>query len=380
MNLYKTLRTTAASVHKNLRGWRTGRKIVVIESDDWGSIRMPSREVYEACLKAGYPVDRISYERYDSLASEEDLEHLFELLSSFKDRNGRHPVITANVLTANPDFEKIEASGFREYANEPIIETFKRYPRHSNCFALWKQGIDSGVFFPQYHGREHLNVSKFMKALQAGDEDVRFGFRHRMPGSIPKGHPPRGNRYVEATRFDSAADKEEKRQIYMEGLDRFEELFGYRSATVIPTNYVWSTDFNEELAEKGIEAIQTNGQLKDPLLPKGEQSRRFQLGEKDGFGIAYLKRNAVFEPSLIKTGTENPPEHCLHQIGIAFAMRKPAILTSHRINYCGFLDEANRDRTLTGLKKLLTEILNKWPDAEFMTSIDLYKAINDNYD
>ena len=30
----------------SIPGWRTNRHIVVIESDDWGSIRMPSKEVY----------------------------------------------------------------------------------------------------------------------------------------------------------------------------------------------------------------------------------------------------------------------------------------------------------------------------------------------
>ena len=30
----------------NIPGCRTNRHIVVIESDDWGSIRMPSKEVY----------------------------------------------------------------------------------------------------------------------------------------------------------------------------------------------------------------------------------------------------------------------------------------------------------------------------------------------
>ena len=29
----------------NLPGWRTKRHIIVIESDDWGSIRMSSKEV-----------------------------------------------------------------------------------------------------------------------------------------------------------------------------------------------------------------------------------------------------------------------------------------------------------------------------------------------
>ena len=31
----------------NFRGWTTKRKIVVIESDDWGSIRMPSKNIFK---------------------------------------------------------------------------------------------------------------------------------------------------------------------------------------------------------------------------------------------------------------------------------------------------------------------------------------------
>ena len=81
----------------NFFGWRTNRKIVVIESDDWGSIRMPSKDVYNKCLKAGYPVNLNPYEKYDSLASKDDLEILFDLLSEFKDSNGRNPVITAKL-------------------------------------------------------------------------------------------------------------------------------------------------------------------------------------------------------------------------------------------------------------------------------------------
>ena len=88
-------------------GWRTNFKIIVIESDDWGSIRMPSREVYKKCLNAGYRVDKNPYERYDSLLSQKDLELLFDLLIQFRDRNGNHPIITANCVVANPDFEKI---------------------------------------------------------------------------------------------------------------------------------------------------------------------------------------------------------------------------------------------------------------------------------
>src|SRR6056297_3463585 len=99
--MYNKLKNILASNLANILGWRTDRKIVVFESDDWGSIRMPSKNVYHKCLKAGYRVDKIAYERYDSLASEDDLELLFDLLTSYKDINGNHPVMTANVLPAN---------------------------------------------------------------------------------------------------------------------------------------------------------------------------------------------------------------------------------------------------------------------------------------
>lgn len=90
----------------NLANWHTDRKIIVIDSDDWGSIRMPSREVYQKLLNKGYAVDRDAYNKYDSLASEADLSNLFDVLSRYKDKNGNSPVITANAVMANPDFKK----------------------------------------------------------------------------------------------------------------------------------------------------------------------------------------------------------------------------------------------------------------------------------
>ncbi|NTW32234.1 MAG: hypothetical protein HGB12_06370 [Bacteroidetes bacterium] len=42
----------------NIPGWRTDRKILVIESDDWGSIRMPSKETYSGL---GAIINQISF-------------------------------------------------------------------------------------------------------------------------------------------------------------------------------------------------------------------------------------------------------------------------------------------------------------------------------
>lgn len=52
--MYRNTWKSLLSVHvSNIPGWRTNRKIVVIESDDWGSIRMSSLEAFKNLLKAG---------------------------------------------------------------------------------------------------------------------------------------------------------------------------------------------------------------------------------------------------------------------------------------------------------------------------------------
>ena len=91
----------------NIPGWRTNRKIVVIESDDWGSIRMSSKYSYEKLLIQGYPLDESHYCKFDALESNEDLKLLYQVLSQYQDKKSRAPVFTAVSIVGNPDFEKI---------------------------------------------------------------------------------------------------------------------------------------------------------------------------------------------------------------------------------------------------------------------------------
>lgn len=365
------LKRHAAAYYRNIRGWRTNRKILVIESDDWGSIRMPSLEVYNRCLKAGYPVDRTRYERYDSLLSEDDLKLLFGILSSVHDSKGRPAVVTANVIVGNPDFEAIEASGFESYHCEPITETFKRYPKHAGCWSLWQEGCRTGVLEPQFHGREHLNVAMFMEALRADDKDAQFAFENRMPGCIPKGVECGPNRYVETTRFRSEVEKAAVLAATLEGLDLFEQLFGYRSRTFIPTNYVWSSEFDAAVREAGVEAYQGRRIMKEQENNGTSRLVRRYLGERNALGQTYLVRNAFFEPSLSRAPPMEAVNQCLHDIRVAFRMRKPAVISTHRINFCGFLDASNRDQNLLALKVLLESALREWPELEFMSSVGL---------
>lgn len=365
------LKQTLSRILTNFPGWRTNRKIVVIESDDWGSIRMPSKEVYEKCLKSGYPVDKIAYERYDSLASEKDLESIFELLSSFTDRNGNHPVITSNCVVANPDFNRISADNFSTYHYELITDTFGKYPRHSNCFNLWQQGMAANVFYPQYHCREHLNVSHFMDALQNGNRDALFGFHHKMPGCIPLGPVAKGNEFVEPLKYNSMSDKEKKFSFFLEGLDLFEKLLGYKSVSIIPPNYIWSPDFNEAVYKKKVKFFQGLRKMCEPNPGGKDRYHNHYLNKRNQYGQTYLVRNVLFEPSLFRLNIKDPVDYCLSEMAIAFRMKKPATICSHRLNYVGFIDEANRDRTLKMLNDLLASALKFWPEIEFMTTDQL---------
>lgn len=359
----------------NFSGWRTKRKIIVIESDDWGSIRMPSREVYEECQKAGYHADQIEYEKYDSLASEEDLEQLFDMLKSFKDIHGNHPVITANALVANPDFEKILESDFKHYFFEPITETFKRYPNHENSFNLWQKGVKEGVFFPQSHGREHLNVSKFMRALNRRDKDAIFAFNHRMPGAMTRGNMSVGHPHIRALEYYDINDKQNKLEIILEGLDMFEEMFGYRSESFIPPNYLWSNDFDEAMSQHGVRFYQGNRKMKEIRPGRKSVIHRRSLGEKNTYKQRYLVRNVLFEPALQKNMKADYVQKCLSDIRASFRMNKPAIICSHRINYVGYLVEENRDRTLSMLNYILKSIQKEWPETEFLNSVQLGNMI-----
>lgn len=364
MEIIRNLKNNAI----NIPGWHTRRKIVVIESDDWGAIRMSSKAVYDKLLKAGYSVDNRPYEKYDSLASEQDISMLFEVLTRFRDKNGNHPVITANSLVVNPDFEKIKDSGYEEYHYELFTETLKRYSNHANSFDLWKEGMNYGVFFPQFHGREHINVNSWMKALQRRDKDVMLAFEYGLPGIFPRDNAQAGNQFVVALKFADAAEFENIKTILKDGLQLFSKIHGYRSASFIAPCNTWHPDYAETLKENGINIIQGSSVQLVPSLDK--ISKRYHyVGQKNEWNQYFLIRNCSFEPTE-KHNVDNI-DGCLHSIDTAFRWRKPAIISSHRLNYIGSIFPENRDRNLKRLEVLLTRIIAKWPDVEFMTSAQL---------
>jgi hypothetical protein len=217
-----------------------------------------------------------------------------------------------------------------------------------------------------------------MDALRKGDRDVHFGFENQMPGSIPHGPVVDGNIYVEATKYISPEDKEQKLAIFLEGLDLFEMLFGYRSETVIPPNLIWSPDYNEAVLKKGVRFFQGYHKMCEPVTEGKYKYHTFFQGQKNKYGQIHLIRNVLFEPSLYRLEINDPIDQCLSDMDIAFRMNKPAVISSHRVNYVGFIDKNNRDRTLKLFNKLLKTALKRWPEIEFMKSNKLGQIISNH--
>lgn len=355
----------------NVRGQKLSRRFLVLESDDWGSVRMPDRTSYKALLKGGLRVDACPYLRYDTLATEEDLEALFEVLASFRDHRHQHPVLTANCVLANPDFEAIRANGFQHYHFESMTKTLAAYPGREGAFALWNQGRREGLFQPQFHGREHLNVARWMRALQGGLPVVRQAFDLRLFGisrTVCKELP---NSLLEAWAVDRPEDEAVVNQSITEGLQMFHQVFGEPAQSMIAPNYCWSPRHEELAAAAGVRFIQ--GQRRQLPAIAGEPALTHHQGQRNALGQVYLVRNAYFEPSLYPHS--DAVATCLARISAAFAWNRPAVVGVHRLNFIGALDEENRRRNLRQLRALLHAVLKRWPDVEFVTSDELGRCM-----
>lgn len=360
----------------NIPGWRSRRRIVVIESDDWGSVRMASPEAYNYFRQRGYHVDKDPYNRYDSLESNTDLEMLFSVLASVRDKHGNPAIFTANSLVANPDYTKIEADGYRKYHYEYFTETLKRYPNHDRVMDLYREGISNKLLKPQFHGREHLNIPLWMDALGRNDKVVHEAFRFGMHSVHAEENPVYFNEYTDALACHTADQLELLPAVLGDGINIFEKIWGFVPASFMAPCFIWNSQLEKPLAEAGIRYLQGMVNQFQPIFgtPYQYKLKYHYLGQKNKFNQRYLVRNVFFEPSHFpdadNVGTS------LKRMEVAFAWGKPAIISSHRLNYMGTLDPVNRERGLKQLGGLLTAVVKKWPDVEFMTSDQLGDLIS----
>lgn len=355
----------------NIPGWRSPRKLIVFESDDWGTIRSNSLTALQKLSEKGYPVFDGAYCKYDALECNDDLEQLFEVLHSVKDKNGNPAVITANNIVANPDFEKIKAADYQQYYFEPFIDTLKKYPAHDRVFDLYQQGITTGVFWPQYHGREHVNISRWLKALQNKKPYMLNAFEYGMFSLHVPMTPHYYNAYMDALDCDSEADLVSTIKIVSDGLAMFEKIWGFPSRSFIAPCYIWHQQHEQALSAMGVNYIQGLPIQHQPIISEGTKyHKKYHFTGTSNFkGQRYLVRNAFFEPTPYPN--VDWVDNCLYRIQTAFRWGKPAIVSTHRVNFIGYLYPENREKNLHQFKLLLQAIVKKWPDVAFVSSDEL---------
>lgn len=352
----------------NAIGCSIKKKFVIIESDDWGSIRMPSQHALEKLKLHGIDIsgDSLRYNQYDTLACKEDFLALYETLYKYRGVSGNAPVITAVSVVANPDFNKIRESEFKQYFYEPFTHTLQRYYGSDTPFPLWLEGIKSRLFVPQFHGREHLNVAVWMKALRENEPQTRFAFDHGFWGF--------NNIHQFGIMYQAAFDLEQDKHLSMQatiiedGLNLFEKLFDYRATVFVPPNGPFNNNLETAAAKGGVKFMSASKIQKEPMGDGKTRKVFHYLGQKNQSGQLYLTRNCFFEPN--QPGRDWV-DSCLRDISIAFRWKKPAVISSHRVNYVGAHDPVNRENGLNLLSALLKNIVKQWPDVDFITSDEL---------
>ncbi|RLZ10548.1 hypothetical protein [Faecalibacter macacae] len=350
----------------NFQGYKTKRKLVAFLVDDYGTIRV-STEALKELEKNDKSLTENRFNKFDDIASKQDLEDLFKVLKSVKDKNGKPAVFTPMTVVANPDFKSISESNFSNYHYESFYQTLDKFAEGNEIKQLWKEGIEQGIFVPEFHGREHLNVRFWMNYLRNKDENILKAFNHNSIGVNPK--IKQNYDYMAAYDLIEKDHIDELNSITKDGLDLFEKLFGYRSVLFTPSALIHHDDMHSDLNSVGIKYIDM---ARSRMMPNytGAKSKKFHyLGQTNNLGQKYITRNVMFEPNK---DNSDAVKKALTEIEVAFKYNKPAIISSHRVNFVGGKDKSNREKGLNDLKRLLEGIVSKWPEVEFVAIRDIF--------
>ena len=370
MGAINDLKSRFLSTLTNLCGWKTRRRLLVIQSDDWGAIRMPSRKSWERLRASGIRVDRSRYDCLDCLECREDFHALMNVVDDHRDGNGRPAIFTFNTVMGNPDFEAIERGGFEEFHHQHVFASYRHY-LGEDLEGDWGRAIRAGLIRPQFHAREHLNTPLWMRDLKAGHEDTHRAFEQRFYGLKTRTGSRHQRHYLAAYWPDSVDHQHAIAGIVEDGLAQFEKTFGFRSKTFAGCNYVWPRALEKDLVQHGVNLLQAQrGHIEpDPERGGAATIRRHYTGQKNQHGQRYSVRNVLFEPYL--DWATDWADRAMSEVEQAFRLNRPAIICSHRINYVSGMDRRHRDRSLEQLSQLLTRLRRRWPEVEFVSTDEL---------
>lgn len=225
---------------------RVEGQYIIIESDDWGLERAWSQEGL-TWAEAAFGRENFSRWTTDSLETLEDLEMLYTLLDSFRAQFGSPPVITANFIIKNVGRDSSGRLLFKPISSGFFSDTEDVRP-------LYRQGIDTGLMCPQFHGYCHFIPNELQKYNASNEADEAYANRFFTVHNTLKG---KLNVYHGelTTRNDCALE-------YLKaGMQEFENFFGFKSVSIIPPTYLLDKTVLKRLAAQGIQYLQAGNRL-----------------------------------------------------------------------------------------------------------------------
>jgi len=318
--------------------------VLIFESDDWG---------------------------YGPDGQSQALDRIAEALAAFRDRHGRHPVMTLGVVLAGPDTDRMRAEGCRTYHRVTLAD-----PRLAPVRDAMSRGVARGVFSLQLHGMEHFWPECVMRgaATNGPVRDWLTGPGFPSTEALP---PHLQSRWIDATGLPSkplpvaevvAAAGEECRI--------FAATFGAPPEMAVPPTFVWTEDVESAWVAAGVRVVVTPGKRYESRdregrpVPVGRDLFNGATGRHD---VMYVVRDSYFEPSLGHTH-----QGALRALACNTRLGRPTLLEIHRMNFIG--DEGSAQRALDEVTSLLTAACAEYPDIRFMNTAELARHYRDRSD
>jgi hypothetical protein len=171
-------------------------------------------------------------------------------------------------------------------------------------------------------------------------------------------------------------ENDKLKEIIIDGLGAFKQIYGYQATNFNAPGAPEHHTLLPTLNECGIKYVDIPWIKREHQgLGRYEYSLNF-TGKINKTGIQFLVRNVVFEPT--EPSISDWVGYSMKQIQAAFLLGKPAIISSHRVNFCGHINPENRIVGITALRALLNSILKKWPDIEFISASSLGDLLSQN--
>ncbi|MBK8683459.1 MAG: hypothetical protein IPN31_16420 [Bacteroidetes bacterium] len=178
----------------------------------------------KSCFSMGLELINRFYDTLDSLEKKVDLERLVEVLIRNKSNRGEVPIFTCNMVMGNPNYEAIENNNFEKFFHRNLFDSYTYY-YNEDLRHIWDYAIEKKILKPQFHAREHLNISLWMKDLKNNLHDTRFAFNNGFYGLKTITSSRFQNNYLAAYYAESFDQLENIKITLEDGIKMFQDFW-----------------------------------------------------------------------------------------------------------------------------------------------------------